>query len=66
MISYNLEHVYHHEEISDKNSHCGEADVNQAGVLAPKWKAADLLSVWRPWGLGRVKEAFVDTPDLPG
>jgi len=36
MISYNLKHVYHHEEISDKNSQYGEADVNQAGVLLPE------------------------------
>lgn len=27
MISYNLEHMYHHEEISDRNSHCREAGV---------------------------------------
>lgn len=36
MVSYNLENVYHHEEISDKNSHSGEAVVTQAGVLLPK------------------------------
>lgn len=58
MISYNLEHVYHHEEISDKNSHCGEADVNQAGMLLPKWKAADLLSIWGLWVLERMKETW--------
>lgn len=36
MISYNLEHIYHQEEISDKNSHCRVADVNRAEVLRPK------------------------------
>lgn len=36
MISYNLENIYHHKEISNKNSHFGEKVVSQAGVLVPK------------------------------
>ncbi|KAM6422518.1 LOW QUALITY PROTEIN: protein ITPRID1 [Rhynochetos jubatus] len=43
MISYNLEHVYHRGEISDKNSHCWQADVNQAGMLQHKRKAAGCI-----------------------
>lgn len=65
MISYNLERAYHHGEISDKNSRCREAHVNQAGVLLPN-TAADLLSIWGPRGLEKVKEAFMDPPDPSG
>lgn len=54
MISYN------------KDSHWGKADVNQAGVLLPKWKPADLLSISGPWGLEGVKEASKDVPDHLG
>lgn len=66
MIAYNPEHVFHHAEISDENFPCREANVNQLGVLLPKWKAAAALSVLGLQFYGAVKEAFMDLLHPPG